>query len=152
MSLTVGSIAHSIKIIDDGHTGEDIDYGTSFSAHKVANIAGKISNIFPYKSSNYIKNLILLSADCPDYPVLKDFGKDTIYWTIGYGLPNYEKAIYSSDNRIVLINEGSIGLNQVKVFAVNIPDAFFNTKGYKKITVVLTYNPPTRSTRCPIEF
>ncbi|HHW04161.1 MAG TPA: S8 family peptidase [Thermoanaerobacterales bacterium] len=214
LSLTVGSIAPPIKIMDDGHTHEDIwypiaevnqpspfsragygingmikpelveyggnlilkemygairenpggkiallsnnpygehiftiNYGTSFAAPKIANIAGKISNVFPHKSSNYIKNLILLSADYPDYSVLKDFGEDTIYRTEGYGRPNYEKAIYSSDNRVVLLNEDSIGLNKVKVFTVNIPDAFFNTKGYKKITVALTYNPPTRSTR-----
>ena len=214
LALTVGSIVPPIKIMDDGHTGEDIwypiaeanqpspfsrtgygingmvkpeiveyggnlilkemygairensggkivllsnkpygdqmftfDYGTSFSAPKVANIVGKIANMFPQKSSNYIKNLILLSADYPDNSIISKFGKDTIYRTEGYGLPNFEKAIYSSDNRVVLLNEGNIGLNKIKVFVVNIPDSFFKTKGYKKITVALTYNPPTRSTR-----
>lgn len=213
LSLTVGSIASPIKIMDDGYTDECIwypvaevnqpspfsragygingmikpelveyggnlilkemygrlmpnaggnivllsnkpydklfstDSGTSFAAAKVAHITGKISNMFPDKSSNYIKNLILLSADYPDYSLLKEFDEDTIYRTLGYGLPNYEKAVYSSDNRVVLLNEGSIGLNKVKVFTVNIPEAFFYTKGYKKITVVLTYNSPTRSTR-----
>ena len=54
---------------------------------------------------------------------------------------------YSNENRVALLNEGNIGLNKVKLFAVNIPEAFFTTKGYKRIVSVLTYNPPTRSTR-----
>jgi subtilisin family serine protease len=118
------------------------DFGTSFAAPKVANIAEKIANIYPEASANFIKNLILLSADYPDRSVLTEkFNEETIYQTMGYGLPSFEKAIYSSEKRVVLLNEGKIGLNKFKIFSLDIPEEFFETKGEKKITVVLTYNP-----------
>jgi hypothetical protein len=214
LSLSIGSIASSYKLMDDGYTDQDIwypiaqvdepspftragygvndmikpelveyggnlilnetfgkirenpggkipllynkpfeskaftfDFGTSFSASKVANTVGKVANEFPNKSANYIKNLIMLSASYPENLDSNKFPKDAILRTIGFGVPNFFRAVYSSDNRVILINEGEIGLNKIKVFAVNIPEIFFETKGYKKITVVLTYNPPTKSTR-----
>lgn len=126
------------------------DYGTSFSAPKVSNIIGKISNLYPNKSANFIKNLLLQSAESVVMPKFKDSGikKDkALLQMAGYGLPNYEKALYSYDNRIVLFDEGEIGLNKVKVFSVNVPKLFFETQGYKKISVVLTFDPIVRATR-----
>lgn len=126
------------------------DYGTSFSAPKITNIIGKIANIYPNKSANFIKNLVLQSADSTPIPKFKgdEIKKDKAsLQMIGYGLPDHDKAIYSYDNRIVLFDEGEIGLNKVKVFSVNIPDVFFVTQGYKKISVVLTFDPPVRATR-----
>lgn len=65
----------------------------------------------------------------------------------GYGIPNVEKAIYSLDNRIVLMDEGIIGLNKVKTYSVNLPSTFFETKCTKKISAVLTFDPIVRATR-----
>ena len=130
------------------------DYGTSFSAPKVAYLAGKIANRYPQMSANFIKNMLLVGADYPFLPT-KDFynAKDKkeaekIHLSIsGYGQSSFEKAIYSFDNRTVLWDEGQIGLNQIKIYSLQLPDIFFNEKGKKKITVVLTFNPETRATR-----
>ncbi|MDI6735599.1 MAG: S8 family peptidase [bacterium] len=125
------------------------DYGTSFSAPKIAHLAGKIANQFPDKSANFIKNLILLSTDykaIPSFQEDKDKEKSMLQ-VEGYGLPDYEKAIYSYENRVVLFNEGEIGLDKVQVFSLNIPSIYFETEGYKKISIVLTFNPPVRATR-----
>ena len=65
----------------------------------------------------------------------------------GFGLSSYEKSINSYDNRTVLWDEGEIGLNQVKVYSLQLPDIFFSEAGKKKITVVLIFNPETRLTR-----
>lgn len=65
----------------------------------------------------------------------------------GYGLSNFDKAINSLKNRTVLWDEGEIGLNQIKVYSLQLPDIFFSESGRKKITVVLTFNPETRLTR-----
>lgn len=65
----------------------------------------------------------------------------------GYGLSNYERAINSFSNRVVLWDEGQIGLNQLKVYSLQLPNIFFSEQGRKKITVALTFNPETRLTR-----
>jgi len=38
-------------------------------------------------------------------------------------------------------------LNQIKVYSLQLPEIFFSEAGKKKITVALTFNPETRSTR-----
>lgn len=130
------------------------DVGTSFSAPKVAHLAGKIANRFPDKSANFIKNMLLVGADYPKSPD-KDFyqTKDekkaeqchlSVY---GYGLSSYEKAVNSFDNRVVLWDEGQLGLNQIKVYSLQLPELFFTEAGIKKITVTLTFTPETRATR-----
>ncbi len=130
------------------------DYGTSFSTPKVAHLAGKIANQFSQKSSNFIKNMLLVGADYPFAPNKTFYNVDTKDKALkkhlaisGYGLSNFDKAIHSFDNRTVLWDEGRIGLNQIKVYSLQLPDIFFQEKGKKKITVVLTFNPKTRSTR-----
>lgn len=126
------------------------DKGTSYSAPKVSNTIGRISNKFNEKSGNFIKNLTLLSAD---YPILPSFdGTDSekfekLYKTLGYGMPNYERAVYSFDNRVVLMDESEIGLNKVAIYRIDLPSIFFETKGRKRFSISLTYNPITRATR-----
>jgi subtilisin family serine protease len=130
------------------------DVGTSFAAPKVAHLAGKIANHFPEKSANFIKNMLLASADYPFKPT-KEFYKTndngkaaqhhlSIY---GYGLSQYDKALYSFNNRTVLWDEGQIGLDQIKVYSLQLPELFFAESGKKKIIVTLTFLPETRATR-----
>jgi hypothetical protein len=126
------------------------DYGTSFAAPQITHLVGLIANQFPHKSANFIKNLLLQSAEIPLLPSFKGNQNQKLKSTwrvLGYGFPDYEKAIHSFDNRIVLLDEGEIGLDEIKVFTVNLPKTFFETKGSKRISVVLTFNPPTRATR-----
>lgn len=138
-------------------TTEDIikyDYGTSYSAPKVAYLAGAISNKFPQKSANFIKNMLLVGSGYPFIPS-KNFynttdkkNAETKHLSVsGFGLSNLDKAMNSFNNRTVLWDEGEIGLNQIKVYSLQLPDIFFSEKGRKKITVVLTFNPETRLTR-----
>ncbi len=44
------------------------DYDTSFSAPKIAHIAGQIANKYPHRSTNFIKNMLLCSANYPFIP------------------------------------------------------------------------------------
>lgn len=123
------------------------DYGTSFAAAKVSHIVGKIANKFPNASSNFIRNILLSGADYPDFytdekDLIGNFKK-----IIGYGLPNYERSINSYNNRVLLYDESSIKIDNFKIYTINLPDIFFNTKGNKKIIITLTYNPETRKTR-----
>ncbi|MDD1617572.1 MAG: peptidase S8/S53 subtilisin kexin sedolisin, partial [Methylococcaceae bacterium NSP1-2] len=40
-----------------------------------------------------------------------------------------------------------IGLNQIKVYSLQLPDIFFTEKGKKRIIITLTFNPETRLSR-----
>ncbi len=124
--------------------------GTSFAAPKVAHLAGRIANHFPDKSANFIKNMLLASAIYPFEPN-KFYGTkndgETHLSVCGYGLSQYERALYSFSNRAVLWDEGKIGLDQIKVYSLQLPELFFTTTGKKAITVTLTFTPKTRPTR-----
>lgn len=152
----IEDIGGKIAVLNN-KTTEDIlkyDYGTSYAAPKVAYLAGKIANTYPQKSANFIKNMLLVGADYPFLPTKtfyntaeKKKGETKHLNVCGFGLSHFDNAINSYDNRTVLWDEGEIGLNQIKVYSLQLPDIFFNEKGKKKITVVLTFNPETRLTR-----
>lgn len=130
------------------------DMGTSFAAPKVAHLVGKIANHFPDKSANFIKNMLLVGANYPFQPTKKFYGTENknkveqCHLSIcGYGLSDYDKSLYSLDNRAVLWDEGQIALNQIKVYSLQLPELFFTESGKKKIIVTLTFTPETRATR-----
>nr|WP_321485596.1 S8 family peptidase [uncultured Draconibacterium sp.] len=130
------------------------DVGTSFSAPKVAHLASKITSQFPTKSANYIKNLMLIGADYPFNPSKEFYSENDKkkaevknLRVSGYGHSRFERAIYSQKNRVVLLDEDNIGLNKVKIYSLQLPEVFFSTSGKKRVTVTLTFNPETRSTR-----
>jgi len=130
------------------------DVGSSFSAPKVAHLAGKIANKFPDKSANFIKNMLLVGADYPFLPSKDFYGTENkkkaeqAHFSIaGYGLSQFDRAIHSFDNRVVLWDEGQITLNQLKVYSLQLPELFFTEAGKKKIIVTLTFTPETRATR-----
>lgn len=130
------------------------DCGTSFSAPKVAHLAGELANLYPLKSSNFIKNMMLVGAEYPFIPTKyfyntknkKDAEKMHLS-TCGFGLSSLNRAVHSYENRTVLWDENRIKLDDVKVYSLQLPKIFFEEKGKKKITIVLTYNPETRPTR-----
>lgn len=128
----------------------NFNYGTSFSAPMVTHVLGEIANKYPEKSANFLKNLLLQSTETLKIKGFNgsDREKQTALLKVhGYGLPNYEKATSSFDNRVVLLDEGTIGLNKVQIYSFDCPSLFFETKGYKKISVALTFDPVTRMTR-----
>jgi len=131
-----------------------LDYGTSFSAPKVAHLAGRIANQFPQRSGLFIKNMLLIGARCPFTPDEKFYSTknkketETKHLSIcGFGLSNFDRAVNSYSNRVVLWDEDKIGLNQIKVYSLQLPDIFFTAPGKKTIIVTLTFNPETRLTR-----
>ncbi|MCF6237154.1 MAG: S8 family peptidase [Gammaproteobacteria bacterium] len=130
------------------------DVGSSFSAPKVAHLAGRIANQFPDKSANFIKNMLLAGADYPFLPSKEFYGtankkkaEQAHFSVAGYGLSQFDRAIHSFDNRAVLWDEGQITMNQLKVYSLQLPELFFTELGKKKIIVTLTFTPETRATR-----
>lgn len=128
----------------------NFNYGTSFSAPMVTHALGEIANKYPGKSANFLKNLLLQSTETTKIDGFNGSDSEkqsSVLKVQGYGLPNYAKATSSFDNRVVLLDEGVIGLNKVQVYSFDCPPLFFETKGYKKLSVALTFDPITRMTR-----
>ncbi len=131
----------------------NFDYGTSYSAPKIAHIAGQIANKYPQRNANFIINMLLSGSDYPFIPADNFYnsqkGKaiEDHLNVCGFGLPSLDRAINSFDNRVILFDEGKLQLNKVKVFTLQLPDIFFNEIGKKRINVTLSFIPETRSTR-----
>jgi len=152
----IEDIGGKIAVLNNTTTENIIkyDYGTSFSAPKLSYLAGKIAKNFPQKSANFIKNLLLVGANYPFIPNKNFYHTDSNQKAelkhlsvCGFGLSNYEKAIHSYKNRTVLWDEAAIGLDQIKIYSLKLPEIFFFEKGKKKIIITLTFNPDTRLTR-----
>ncbi|MCK4395845.1 S8 family peptidase [candidate division WOR-3 bacterium] len=133
-----------------------VDYGTSFSAPKVAHYIARLFNSFPNYSPNLIKALLLASAEIPsDRPTpLNEINyndSDTklidLLKVYGYGKPNFHAAISSDSNRVLLQAENNIKLDGVHLYYFYLPREFIETSGEREISVVLVYSPPIRRNR-----
>ena len=60
---------------------------------------------------------------------------------------NIEKSRFSDKNWVVLLQERQLQPNQFDLFDIPIPNEFFSSRGQKKITIVISYNPPTKASR-----
>lgn len=130
--------------------------GTSFSAPKISHDLAKIMNKYPSYSLNLVKALLINSANIPDE---RPRPFDEINWNsnneklidllkvYGYGKPNLEQALYSEDDRVVLLRDNQIRLNQIHVYEISLPKDFFKSRGIKKISVTLVYDPEIRRNR-----
>ncbi|MGL4499855.1 MAG: S8 family peptidase [Planktothrix sp.] len=128
--------------------------GTSFSAPRVANLAAQLFNKFPHATSNLIRALIADSAQLPTHIPTSLQGDSTnqlkkqlkIY---GYGKPDFERAAYSRQNQVLLIEDNevlSVGTYQIYEIPP-LPEEFIKTKGTKTLSITLAFDPPSRHTR-----
>ncbi|HDH91446.1 MAG TPA: S8 family peptidase [Candidatus Aenigmarchaeota archaeon] len=133
-----------------------VAHGTSFSAPKVSHYLAKLFNFFPDRSPNLIKALLLASAEIPDErpQPLSDVtfnDSDTkllnLLKVYGYGKPNFERAISSETNDVLLIAENRIKPNSIHLYYFYLPREFIEQSGKREISVVLVYNPPVRRNR-----
>ncbi|BAY99881.1 peptidase S8/S53 [Tolypothrix tenuis PCC 7101] len=146
--------------------------GTSFSAPRVANIVTQLFSKYPNSSSNLIRALITNAAGLPtEIPGLFKIKTKTkaknkakskaknkentkldmnkILQVYGYGHTNFVQAAYSTDNDVVLLVDNEIiEVGNFKIYEIpSLPPEFLDTKGNKKISVTLAFDPPTRHTR-----
>lgn len=66
---------------------------------------------------------------------------------MGYGRPDIDRAIWSTDNRTVLFSEDALEEEHFHLYELEIPDNFIQNHGDKCIRVSLAYDPPVRGTR-----
>ena len=121
--------------------------GTSFSAPRVAHLAAQILQKYPDISANLVRAIIANSAGIPSI-ALDQFGnEDDRRRLYGYGLPNLNKALFSTDNRVMLMADDEIANDGIHIYEIPIPDIFRSTRGERVITICLAYDPPVRHTR-----
>ncbi|WP_027339975.1 S8 family peptidase [Halonatronum saccharophilum] len=107
----------------------------------IVNVTNKGKLLKSNSCSEELKNLLEV---IPGYDA--EFDKYLLR-ICGYGIPNLNKALYSSDNRVTLYAEGKIRLDNFDVYEIPVPEDFINNKGIRKIIISLAHTPPTRHTR-----
>ena len=125
------------------------DNGTSYAAPRVAHVAARLFAGFPGASANLIRALIVASASVPEAAedILSRISRDAVLCVCGYGRPDYDLAHTSDENRVVLYADGELGYDNFHVYEVPIPGNFIDTRGERKISATLAYDPPVRHSR-----
>ncbi|MEP6501303.1 S8 family peptidase [Microcoleus vaginatus] len=121
--------------------------GTSYATPKVSHIAACLAAELPDESCLLYRALIVQSARWPKWAEEK---LDTVR-QIGYGIPNIDRALGNSPNRITLITRGNnrIKARQAHVYQVKLPDKLRSQGEQHEILVevTLSYKAQPRRTR-----
>jgi len=143
-----------------------VDFGTSFSAPKVANHIAKLLNKYPDYSPNLAKAILISSAKIPDErpEPLSEISYNAsateltkVLKVYGFGKPDIENALFSSNSRALLLRDNRIKADSVHVFYLYLPDDFVGTSGTRTLSITLVYDPPTNKNRmayfgCSMEY
>lgn len=130
----------------------NIGVGTSFAAPVAAHCAVRALAASPDLTPEGVRALVLASLldDGVADPIegLTPAAKRDKYQRLrGYGRPDPDRAAASTAHRTVLIGERVLPLDHVHLYTVPIPSSFFDTGGWREVTVALAFSPPTRCTR-----
>ena len=125
--------------------------GTSYAAPKVAHIAARLAAELPNESCLLYRALIVQSARFPDWVETTNFDLYSAIRLLGYGIPNLDRALGNSNNRITLIAKGErrIAARQAQIYEVSLPDGL-RSPGEDLdilIEVTLSYKAQPRRTR-----
>jgi hypothetical protein len=130
--------------------------GTSFAAPKVAALAAELQRLLPEQSTLLYRALIANAARWPAWA--EALGRDerlqAFRW-IGYGRPDWERALNNDGRRVTLITSEllTIRAGEAAVFEVPIPEQL-RTAGQEKrlrIDVTLSYATEPRRTRSSLK-
>lgn len=126
--------------------------GTSFAAPKVSNMACQLFGHFPSASSNLIRALIGSSARVPSNRPGRLANlppwEDDILRVYGNGQPNIERAEWSAENAVLLLDDATLELDHFRLYELpSLPDVFLEATGSGYMSVCLAFDPPTRRSR-----
>lgn len=126
------------------------DSGTSFAAPRVAHLAGQLQRRYPNASTNLIRALIVAHAHVPDETrQLFEDEREVLQKIVGYGQPDMEAALHSSQQRVTLVAEYSIAEDRCHFYELPVPEDFLAppSRRPRHITVALAHTPAVRRTR-----
>ncbi|MGO9547694.1 MAG: S8 family peptidase [Rhodomicrobium sp.] len=130
--------------------------GTSYAAPRVAYKAALIAARLPNSSANMIRALLAIASDIPPAtrrrlePAARpnDAPGLIVRQCVGYGVPQAARALASEERRVILLaDRQELGIDQVALYAIPLPEDFRSTKGKRTIRIALAFDPPVRHTR-----
>ncbi|VEP12428.1 conserved hypothetical protein [Hyella patelloides LEGE 07179] len=137
--------------LNGGYAVASDNIGTSFATPKVTHIAACLAAEFPYESCLLYRALIVQSARLPEWTKQSDVNLFHAIRTIGYGIPDLERAIRNIDNRITLITRGErkIKARQAHIYQVPLPRELISQGEDIDILleITLSYKAQPRRTR-----
>lgn len=115
--------------------------GTSFSAPIVSQIAARLFKFYDDRSSNLIKALLVHFTDNISHHEVIDIKKEH---QVGFGMPNFERAINAGKHTASYIYEGKVKNDEFTILKFHIPSimASENPNSKLKIKVTIVSNPP----------
>jgi len=127
--------------------------GTSFAAPRVSNLCARLFREFPQASANLIRALVAASAGVPENRPETLTGldpwDDSMLRIYGYGQPDFERARWSAQNSVILLDDNIIDIDQFRLYRLPpIPEDFLHRAGRRSLSICLAFDPPTRHTRC----
>lgn len=127
------------------------EVGTSFAAPKVTHIAGHIQRLLPNEPSLLYRALIVQSARWPEWANVDGVDSNQVIRTLGYGIPDLDRATTNTDYRTTLITSGETGIKagDCDLYQVPIPESM-RQPGYEYdilVEVTLSYVAEPRRTR-----
>ncbi len=122
------------------------DIGTSYSAAKVTNLASRILKAYPGISANLVRALIATASSIPA-DLLGAISVKEALSLVGYGKPDLVRALYSSESRVTMFAEDDIGIDNLHLYSIPVPDEFKATGGKRQVSISLAFDPPVRHTR-----
>lgn len=127
------------------------EVGTSFAAPKVAHIAAHIQSVLPDEPCLLYKALIVQSARWPEWTRADGVDNSQVIRTLGYGIPDLERATTNTDYRTTLITSGETGIKagDCDIYQVPIPETM-RRQSYEYeilVEVTLSYVAEPRRTR-----
>lgn len=125
--------------------------GTSFAAPKVSHIAARLAAELSDDSCLLYRALIVQSARWPEWTMADNVNKLHVIRQIGYGIPNIDRAVGNSPNRITLITRGNrpIKAKEAHIYQVKLPEGL-RSQGEEHeilVEVTLSYKAQPRRTR-----
>ena len=126
--------------------------GTSFATPKVTHIAGHLAAMFPDRSTQLYRALIVNSARWPSWADQKPIAqRPKFIRSIGFGVPSLERATENAPNRVTLITDSEFAIRAKEgyVFGVPVPEDLRRPgEEYSvRIDVTLSYVAEPRRTR-----
>lgn len=123
-------------------TGKVFTYsdGTSIATPKVTHLVARILGSIPDASANLVRALLVNSARFPEGA--QTYSNEQAMKLCGFGVPALDRALFCTDERATLYFAGEIAIDGVLLFDIPVPTELSDSKGKKRITVTVAYDPP----------
>lgn len=134
--------------------------GTSLSVGLAANLAAKILYNYPNLDMQTVKALIINSSSIPSLGSLFDsFSTNMKNRIFGYGVPDEDRILYSTEDRVTLILEDEIEIGYIKSYPIQLPKYLNNAQrknGILRIEATICFKflpkPDNQLLYCPVHM